>query len=170
MNWNEIPDKFPVIKYSVSVLWSHLEDAIERDTAEKPFLDLNPDFQRGHVWTEAQQRAYVEFILKGGDSGRTLYFNCPGWMKDFKGPYVIVDGKQRLEAARKFVRNELSVFNGVYLKDFDYKLPTDYYFIWSIAVLPTRKEVLNWYLDFNSAGTIHSQEELDKVRRMLENE
>lgn len=73
----------------------------------------------------------VNFILKGGDSGRTLYFNCPGWMKDFKGPYVIVDGKQRLEAARKFVRNELSVFDGVYLKD---------------------------------------QEELDKVRGMLENE
>ena len=40
-------------------------------------LQLNPDFQRGHVWTEPQQIAYVEFLLRGGKSGRDFYFNYP---------------------------------------------------------------------------------------------
>ena len=29
-------------------------------------LQLNPDFQRGHVWTEEQQIAWIEFFLRGG--------------------------------------------------------------------------------------------------------
>ena len=29
-------------------------------------LQFNPDFQRGHVWTEGQQIAFMEFLLKGG--------------------------------------------------------------------------------------------------------
>ncbi len=35
-------------------------------------LQLNPDFQRGHVWAEEQQIAFVEFILRGGMTGRDL--------------------------------------------------------------------------------------------------
>lgn len=42
-------------------------------------LQLNPDFQRGHVWTEKQQIAWLEFFLRGGKTGRILYFNCPWW-------------------------------------------------------------------------------------------
>lgn len=42
-------------------------------------LDLNPDFQRGHVWTPSQQAAFVEFFLRGGKTARVLYFNNPQW-------------------------------------------------------------------------------------------
>ena len=31
-------------------------------------LDLNPDFQRAHVWDMEKRVKYVEFILKGGKS------------------------------------------------------------------------------------------------------
>ena len=34
-------------------------------------LQLNPDFQRGHVWTNEQQIAFLEYFLKGGKSDRT---------------------------------------------------------------------------------------------------
>ena len=38
-------------------------------------LQLNPEFQRGHVWTEEQQIAWVEYYLRGGKSGNTIYLN-----------------------------------------------------------------------------------------------
>ena len=43
-------------------------------------LQLNPDFQRGHVWSIGQQIAYIEYILRGGKSGLDFYFNHPNWM------------------------------------------------------------------------------------------
>ena len=29
-------------------------------------LDINPDFQRLHVWSEQQQIAWMEYLLSGG--------------------------------------------------------------------------------------------------------
>lgn len=40
-------------------------------------------------------------------------------------------------------------------------------FSWNIASLKTRKEVLQWYLDFNIGGTIHTEEEISKVKKLL---
>lgn len=61
-------------------------------------LQLNPTFQRGHVWTEEQQIAWLEFFLKGGKSGNIVYFNCPSWHHEVKSgeydDYVCVDGLQ----------------------------------------------------------------------------
>ncbi len=46
------------VDYPIDRLISFLEDEI-RDYG----LQLNPEFQRGHVWTRKQQIAYVEFLL-----------------------------------------------------------------------------------------------------------
>lgn len=85
-------------------------------------LDLEPDFQRAHVWTDAQRAAFVEYILAGGPSGRTIYFASPGWSSKLldKPTMVIVDGKQRLEAeqAKVFLIR-----------------PTDLYARWRVSVL-----------------------------------
>lgn len=43
-----------------------------KEMEEDMNLQLNPDFQRGHVWTEEQQIAWLEFFLKGGKSGNLL--------------------------------------------------------------------------------------------------
>ena len=137
-------------------------------------LDLDPDFQRGHVWTEAKQIAYVEFCLRDGQGSRTLLFNHPGWNKDYKGMMVLVDGKQRLEAVRKFLRNDLPIFGGNRLNDFEDKdrlLRTNAaHFTFSVNALPTRREVLEWYLQINSGGVVHTAEELAKVEELLKNE
>lgn len=132
---------------------------------------MDPDFQRGHVWTEVQQIRYVEFVLRGGESSREIHFNHPGWMNSYEGAMVLVDGKQRLESVRKFMRNELPIFDGHTLSDFDEKpsiLRAD--FIIHVNDLPTRAEVLQWYLDLNDGGVVHSSEEIQKVRKLLEEE
>ena len=38
-------------------------------------LQLEPEFQRGHVWNEQQQVAWLEYHLRGGKSGNTIYLN-----------------------------------------------------------------------------------------------
>ena len=92
-------------------------------------------------------------------------------MGSYAGEMTLVDGKQRLEAVRKFVRNELPVFGGTLLNDFDNpkKLlrSNGAQFEFGVNVLKTRKEILTWYLQINTGGVVHTKAELDKVRGML---
>ena len=168
------PDVMPVSHYEVTVDWRGLEDHIARQQEYKGLavLDLNPDFQRGHVWTEDQQRTYIEFILLGGMASDVLTFNCVGWMSNFKGPFVIVDGKQRLEAVRKFMRGELRVFKGREGREEGF-LPAEILgvaratFKWRVHNLATREDVLKLYLGMNRGGTPHTDDEISKVEGML---
>ena len=166
MNFQQIPRMTSPAHYRINVSFDYVETAIQRYL--KKGLDLDPDFQRGHVWTESQQIAFVEFILRGGTGSGEIKFNCKGWMGNYEGPFVIVDGKQRLEAVRKFLRNELKAFGTLY-QDFTGCLPSHAELIFSVNNLNTRKEVLIWYLEMNSGGTPHSNEELEKVQKLLSN-
>jgi hypothetical protein len=137
--------------------------------AVQDFKDLNPDFQRAHVCTEEQQSKYVEFILRSGQSGRDIHFNCKGWMRQFDGVLVIVDGKQRLNAVLSFLSDKIPAF-GRLLSGYEDKLPFDASFNFHINDLSTRKDILQWYLDLNEGGVVHTAEELEKVKMLLARE
>lgn len=160
---------FPHVGYRVDVLWNYLEESLERFVNDNK-LDLNPNFQRDYVWTEEQKIKYVEFILKNGLGAKEIYFNHPGWMHSFEGEFVLVDGKQRLEAVRNFLNNDIKIFNKYYYGDFSDRLPIHASFSVNIASLKTRKEVLQWYIDMNSGGTVHTAKDLDKVKELLRKE
>ena len=151
--------------YIVDMPLYQLENRIQ-DFIKEDSLDLDPDFQRTHVWNETQQVRYVEYLLRGGMSARVLYFNHPGWQRDWKGQMVIVDGKQRLEALRKFLRDELPIFGYTRSQFTDTIRLVDGIKI-AINDLPTRKEVLQWYLDLNDGGVAHTSAEIEKVRKLL---
>jgi hypothetical protein len=153
--------------YHTTIPWSHLRrhiTSLQEDFGSK--LDLDPVFQRQHVWSREQQTKYVEFMLRGGRSGRDILCNCAGWMGTFKGPYVLVDGKQRVNAALLFLEDRVPAFGSFY-SEFADKLPFDVQFNWYVNDLATQAEVLQWYLDFNSGGTVHTEAELDRVRSLL---
>lgn len=171
MRFRDVPQFTQQGNYQVTICWKYLESSLELMAGSaKGVIDMDPDYQRQHVWTEEQQSRYIEFVMRGGRSARDIYFNCPGWMDKFEGPFEIVDGKQRMEAARRFMRNDLRAF-GFLLRDFEGPFPSmDYSFNCYVNNLPTREAVLTWYLEFNSAGTVHTQEELDRVRALLEAE
>jgi len=152
--------------YSVTVSWGYLEHQLENFN-EGGLLDLDPDFQRGHVWTLDKQVAYVEFILRGGASSRDILFNSSSWNNGMDTPIQLVDGKQRLEAVRKFMRNELVVFGETRRDDLGSFGASGPHFNFIVNDLKTRAEVLTWYLELNSGGVVHTEEELDRVRDML---
>lgn len=134
-------------------------------------LQLNPDFQRGHVWTEEQQISWLEYFLRGGKSGNVVYFNCPSWHYEVKdgdyNDYVCVDGLQRLTAIQRFIGNEIKVF-GSYFKEFeDPRRANQYTLKLNVNDLKTKKEVLQWYVDMNSGGTPHTSDEIQRVKRMI---
>lgn len=166
-NLTDIPQFTRSGHYSVNTSWRFLESTLSEFAAGYG-LDLDPDFQRGHVWTEAQQIRYVEFILRGGKTGRELLFNKPGWGRtDNTSPLVLVDGKQRLEAVRRFLRNEITAF-GSFLSEYGDKLNVGAHnFTFTVNDLSSRAEVLQWYLDLNSGGTVHSDDEIARVRALL---
>lgn len=135
-------------------------------------LELNSNFQRGHVWTREQQIAYVEYRLRGGKSGVDLYFNCSFWFEGKRGntgyqAYVCVDGLQRITAWAAFLNDEFPVF-GSFASEFTDKFPIGCTMKIHVNDLKTEEEVLQWYIDMNAGGTPHSKEEIDKVQKLLE--
>jgi hypothetical protein len=170
MKFGDVPQFTRSASWQVDISWRDLERWIESQLEQG--LDLDPDFQRGHVWTPQQQTRYVEFIMRGGQSGKDILTNHPNWQTGdpFQGPYVLVDGKQRLAAVLGFLRNQVPAFEH-YFRDYDgssmrHKLG----FKWHVNDLKTRAEVLQWYLDTNFGGTPHTEEELRRIQQLLATE
>jgi hypothetical protein len=154
--------------YQIDVAWNQVEFHLG-DLAKSLNVDLSPDFQRGHVWTREQQISFVEFVLSGGKSGRDILWNCPSWHKpsNDKDTIVLVDGKQRLQAVREFMADRLPAFGSLH-REFGGRLRgTMVRFSWHVNDLPTKRDVLEWYLALNSGGTVHTDDELNRVRGML---
>ncbi len=161
MNFNQIP-KFSRIRKAHNTEWKDITHQL--DWYKKSFdLDLDPAFQRGHVWTEGQQTAYIEFKLQGGKGGDDVYLNAPKY-DDYKGKLELVDGKQRLTAIMKFLNNELRAF-GLLHNEFEGKIDSDIQIIFNINNLDDQ-EVLKWYVSLNS-GVAHSKEEIDRIKDMI---
>jgi hypothetical protein len=130
---------------------------------------MDPDFQRGHVWDDLKKISYVEFIIRRGPSSKDIFFNCPGWMGRHNtswGQMVLVDGKQRINAVMEFLHNKIKAF-GYLHSEYEDILPSECGFVFNVNSLNTRREVLEWYIDMNSGGVVHTEDEIDKVRQLL---
>jgi len=159
--------------FGLEFLIKSIDGWIKSTDSVTPPLQMNPDFQRGHVWTEEQQIAYIEFLLRGGESGRDLYFNCPSWHNKVKpgdyNDFVCVDGLQRYTAIRRFVQNEIPAFGSKFCEYTDSLSMLNSVRV-HINDLKSKAEVLRWYLEMNSGGTPHSQNEILRVQRLLDDE
>jgi hypothetical protein len=135
-------------------------------------LNLDPDYQRGHVWTEAQSAAFVGHKLEGGE--------CPTltiqrWSHDPVDE--LVDGKQRVLAMIGFVECRipalLSDGRSYYLTDWGEHdrsiIPRSFELMLRARFINcrSRAEVIRTYLRLNRGGSIHSDEEIARVRALL---
>jgi hypothetical protein len=172
MKRSDIKLLVPPGHYSPDCEWEHFVDSWVTD--HRGIKVVVPDFQRCHVWTREQQIAYVENMLRGYPSGRDVYYNHPTWGSYENAtsyPLEIIDGQQRINAVVAFLGNEFPVFGNTYYKDFEGGL--DYgtaFFKVHVLNMKTRREVIEWYIAFNAGGTVHTKEDLDKARCLLEKE
>lgn len=167
MQFKDIP-QFPHSSYEVDISWEYLESQLK--TFGEMGLDLDPDFQRGYVWTYEQKVAFVEYSLRGGGSARNIYFNCfPDDWRRARGPIQLIDGKQRLEAVRQFLRDGVEVFDGSVCSEMG-KFRLGIMLRFHVQTMPTRADVLRWYIGMNSGGSVHSREEIERVKELLRKE
>jgi hypothetical protein len=166
--FQDIPQFTSFSGYSVHVGWDYLARNVARHVLDYN-LNMEPDFQRGYVWRPEQKVKYVEYILQGGHSGRDVWFNCPNWQGLGEiGEYVLVDGKQRIEAVLGFLNNDFTIFGGNYFRDYTDRLRiTHMNFVWNVNSLKTRDQCLQWYVDLNRGGTVHSDDEINRVRALV---
>lgn len=171
MKFRDIPQFISDGSYQVNMSWEYMIEWLDKQVS-KEGLQLNPDFQRGHVWTEKQQIKFLEFILQGGKTGRTLYFNDPYWHsirpKIGYSDFVCVDGLQRITAIQRFMNNEIRVF-GLLRSEFEGE--TDlvrHSMVINVNDLKTKREVLQWYIQMNDGGTPHSPKEIRRVQKLME--
>ena len=172
MKFTEIQPYTPDADYQIDVPLPHLKRQLA-DYQSSYGLDLDVDFQRAHVWTSAQRTAFVEHLLRGGQGSNLIRFNRPNWPRQQDrqaAPMLLVDGKQRLTAVLKFLQDELPAF-GHTLSQYNDPLPLITGRLkFMVNNLPSRSAVLQWYLEINAGGTPHTPEELEKVRRLLQEE
>lgn len=170
----------PKATYSVDILLPDLEEFLERQRSAMASMggtfELEPDFQRGHVWNDMQRIRFVEALLRSTANCQVM-FNCPDW-ESAGGPdsdipdhtFQCVDGLQRLTAVRKFMAGDFTVFDGISASDlkltpFD---PCRYRVKVSVFAFNTRADLLDFFLRLNSGGSVHSEEELTRVQDLMD--
>ncbi len=169
---NKIPE-YINCNYRCDIPFKSLGDWVESHRKDfKGNFQLDPPFQRPHVWTDDKRIKFVEYFLRNGQSSRDIYWNCAGWREgSIEKPLQLVDGKQRLDACLKFLNNEIPAF-GSLLRDYTNtgRMNIDLTLKFHVNNLQTNAEVLQWYLDLNEGGVVHTKAELDKVKAMLAKE
>lgn len=169
--FRDIP-QFPFASYHCNVGWSYLEEWLDGHKGATSYtIELNPDYQRGYVWSQEQKEKYIEYRLKGGFSGKDIYWNCPNWMHFHKvknAKLELVDGKQRIDAVIGFMNDEVKAF-GKFKSEFEDKMPFTIDFVFHINNLVNRREVIEWYLGLNRGGSVHTEKDLQPAYEALKN-
>lgn len=163
-------------RWSADYRWDMLETSLAKLGADYGGFELTPDFQRGHVWTPAQQVHFVENCLRGvvPVSGLLIQFNCPQWGddddldSDLPPGLQCIDGLQRYTAITDFVKGNVKPFG----LDAEQLIGTPFspkrlYVKVAIHDFKRREQLLTQYLDLNAGGTPHSAEEIERVRSLL---
>jgi len=161
----DIP-QMTITYYAVNQPWRDLAERFKTWGNIDCEIDFNPEYQRGNVWTKKQKISYIEYILRGGISGKDIFWNCPGWMSDFRGPMELVDGKQRITAVLEFQENKFKVFDHYFHEYTDGLDYVRHQFLFHVNNLEKREDIVQWYLDLNS-GTPHKRKDIQKAELIL---
>lgn len=172
---SEIIRPLRTARYEADFDWTYARNALAGFEVDYGGMELNPDFQRGHVWTPEQQRHYLENSLRGvvSSSGFLIQFNCPNWDIDsYKGDlpsgFQCIDGLQRLTAVFGFLAGNVRPFSLTPddLVRSSFMIKSSYRFRFAVHNFTRRADLLQHYLDLNAGGTPHTQEEIERVRKM----
>ena len=177
---NELAEFIPYhneCDYIVDVELKRLKYQFAQYSEDYGGFEYNPDFQRGYVWSQEQKIGYMESFVSNilSPQQRTITLNCPDFTRinkakdsDLNG-FVIVDGLQRTSAINDFIDAKFKIFGKYGFEDLENskfslsrKTVKVQVFSWQY-----KREILEYYLMFNTGGTIHSKKELQRVQGLL---
>jgi hypothetical protein len=135
-------------------------------------LNLDPDYQRGHVWTDQQAANFMGHLLEGGAVPPIVINTDPNYVFIDE----VVDGKQRITACYRWLKGEFpaELTDGRLVSFNDLDDDTQRYMQSMTGprldigyVQLSRADVLRLYLRLNRGGTIHTDAEINNVRELL---
>jgi hypothetical protein len=152
-------------------------------------LNLDPPYQRGHVWTMEQRVALIKSLLLGVPVAALVLNVRDGahWRRNGSEIYACIDGKQRLTTIGMFFDGDIAVprlwFEADWIKEgapslrdnvtwSDFELHAQRYMGqgFNIPVAEARlgslAEEAEVYLLINGAGTAHTETELAAARQI----
>lgn len=165
-------------KWVADYRWDNLEKALHQLGQDWGGLDMCPDFQRGHVWTPKQQLAYIEACLRGvvSSSGLLIQLNSPSWAQedaetDLPPGLQCLDGLQRYTAITEYAKGNVQPFGLSVSELAKSRFSIKFQFV-KVAVhgFTHRADLLENYIAFNSGGTQHSADEIERVKLLLAEE
>lgn len=159
MEYNDIK-KFPESNYSIDVPIKEVPLTLKKWNSEESPLILSPEFQRGYVWNTEQQIAYCEYLFRGGRSGKDIFFNCSSWMGKFDTPIECVDGQQRLGSIIALLEDRIKIFGVKYSDIKSIPVFTGPSLKFHVCNIQDRKELIEWYIAMNTAGSVHTAKDL----------
>lgn len=127
-------------------------------------LNTSPSYQRELVWDLKRKQEYILFRLQGGED--ILTFNMSNNLHE---PFEVVDGQQRLNAIIEFYEGKFSInYNGqkLYINDILWpNIPIMY----RRTNFTNRGKLIQYYIDLNTGGVIHSANDIDVAKSELAN-
>jgi hypothetical protein len=137
-------------------------------------IDLDPEYQRGNVWTEEQKVALIDSIFKNIDIGKFTIIKRP-WGSNPNRPehpsgklYEMLDGKQRLTALHEFYCGRFK-YKGMYFYEMhprDRNHLKHYPISYAEANPMTDEQKYRYFIKLNTTGTPVDKNHLRKVREL----
>lgn len=133
-------------------------------------IDMNPDYQRGLVWSIHQEIALIDSIFKNVDIGKFTFIKRP--FRENEPGYEVLDGKQRLNTLSRFATGKLKYNNRTYFE----LAPIDQYHFknYSISYAETDsltpEQKYRYFLNLNTTGVPISKDHIYRIKKLLEEE
>jgi hypothetical protein len=135
-------------------------------------IDLNPDYQRGLVWTLEDKVSLIDSIFNNIEIGKFVLIHMPYSVRGKS--YTILDGKQRLTTLiefyedgfsyRGFKYSELSRGDQYHFKEFSTSTAK------ADSNQLTKEMILLYFLRLNTTGKTQTKNHLDHVKELLRKE
>ena len=139
-------------------------------------IDLEPEYQRGNVWSDLQKYNLVDSVFNNIDIGKFTIIKRP-WGNNSNVPltpklYEMLDGKQRLTALFEFYIGRFR-YKGKYYYELH---PRDqghfkhYSISWGETSPLTKEQKYRYFLKLNTTGTPVDKKHIEKVKKLWEQE
>lgn len=173
--WYNVPVIDTNLIYAVEGVKLFKDPSLAGDKFDPTTINMSPDYQRPLVWSLEQKQNFVLFILKGGKAPicmnlnhyRHYNNNNPEETFETIGELEVIDGQQRLNALMEFYEGKFSImYKGQEVNNTNYPVK-NINVQYMRTNFKTKEEVVQHYIDMNSAGSIHEEKDIEKAQEIL---
>lgn len=131
-------------------------------------VDMNPEYQRGNVWSLEDKVALIDSIFNDIEIGRIVLMKRD-YSDERKEAYEIIDGKQRLTALTEFYEDRFQ-YKGLFFSQM-HPFDQNHFENKQMAVIEapemSREQVIEYFIRVNISGRPVNPEHLEKVKAMI---